>query len=379
MSKNTVQYDAIVAGVGGMGSAALYNLAARGWKVLGLDKHDIPNNMGSSHGNSRMIRLSYHEDPSYVTLMRKSYELWDKLQADTNQELLITTGSIRAGYEHSSMFTGSKTACDIHSIPYEILEGHEVNKRFPGYSFPNDILSVYQPDGGFLVADKCISSYLTLADELGADIHGREPILEWHPNGDTVEVVTTTSVYTASRLILTAGPWISKLLSNLGPLLETERQVVGWFQTLDPKMFNPDHFPVFGLEVDIGRFYGFPSFETPGVKLGKYNHLGEIVDPDIVSRDITTDDQKALSECLEKYFPKAHGPVMKMETCMFTNTPDGHFIIDTHPDVPQVSIAAGFSGHGFKFCGLVGEILADLAQNGHTEHNIDLFKLGRFS
>ena len=186
MVKNTVQYDAIVAGVGGMGSAALYNLAARGWRVLGLDKYDVPNNMGSSHGNSRMIRLSYHEDPSYVTLMHKSYELWDKLQTDTNPELLITTGSIRAGHEHSSMFIGSKNACDIHNIPYEILEGREVNKRFPGYSFPNDILSVYQSDGGFLAADKCISSYLTLSDELGADIHGREPITDWHPKGEII-------------------------------------------------------------------------------------------------------------------------------------------------------------------------------------------------
>ena len=340
MAKNTVQYDAIVAGVGGMGSAALYNLAARGWKVLGLDKYDVPNNMGSSHGNSRMIRLSYHEDPSYVTLMHKSYELWDKLQTDTNQELLITTGSIRAGHEHSSMFIGSKNACDIHNIPYEILEGREVNKRFPGYSFPNDILSVYQSDGGFLAADKCISSYLTLSDELGADIHGREPITDWHPKGEIIEVVTPKSVYTASRLVLTAGPWVSKLLPDLTALLEPERQVVGWFQTQDPKRFDPDHFPVFGLEVDIGRFYGFPSFETPGIKLGKYNHLREIVDPDLVSREITNNDQKALEECLEKYFPMAHGAVMKMETCMFTNTPDGHFIIDTHPEIPQVSIAA---------------------------------------
>lgn len=379
MAKNTVQYDAIVAGVGGMGSAALYNLAGRGWKVLGLDKYDVPNNMGSSHGNSRMIRLSYHEDPSYVTLMHKSYELWDKLQTDTNQELLITTGSIRAGHEHSSMFIGSKNACDIHNIPYEILEGREVNKRFPGYSFPNDILSVYQSDGGFLAADKCISSYLTLSDELGADIHGREPITDWHPKGEIIEVVTPKSVYTASRLVLTTGPWVSKLLPDLTALLEPERQVVGWFQTQDPKRFDPDHFPVFGLEVDIGRFYGFPSFETPGIKLGKYNHLREIVDPDLVSREITNNDQKALEECLEKYFPMAHGAVMKMETCMFTNTPDGHFIIDTHPEIPQVSIAAGFSGHGFKFCGLVGEILADLAQEGYTEHNIDLFKLERFN
>ena len=378
MSSTSRQYDAVVIGVGGMGSSTLFQLAKRGWKVLGLDKYDIPNALGSSHGSTRIIRLAYHEHPSYIPLMHRAYDLWRELEVTINEKLLFTTGSISCGYEGSSMFSGTRYACDLHNIPYEILNARETNKRFPGCSFDNNILSVYQPNGGFLRADKCISAYLSLASDLGAEIHAREPLQTWKSHENGIEITTPNGIYNTSRLIICAGSWASKLVPELEPYIKPERQVVGRFQTHSPETFRLGNFPVFQLEVNEGRFYGFPSYETPGIKIGKYHHLFQQVDPDNMNREINQEDQNVLKECLIKYFPTASGSVLSLETCLFTNTPDEHFLIGLHPNDPNVSIAAGFSGHGFKFCSLIGEVLSDLAQGGTTSHNIDLFALTRF-
>lgn len=372
-------YDAIVIGVGGMGSSTVYHLAQRGLKVLGLERYDIPNEMGSSHGLTRMIRLAYHEHPSYIPLMQKAYELWHQLENHVGERLLVTTGSIRGGTADSSMFLGSKEACDIHHLPYEVLDGPEIHQRFPGYRLPEDVLAVYQADGGFLLSERCIVSYVSAALELGAVVHGREQVLGWEPQGDGVKVKTDKGEYTAESLVICAGAWAYKLVPGLAELAVPERQVLGWFQPLQPQLYKPGVFPVWGLEVEDGRFYGFPSYGIPGFKLGRYHHLGEQVDPDTMDREPNADDEEVLKEFTRRYFPDAAGPTLALKTCMFTNTPDEHFILDRLPDYPQVSIAAGFSGHGFKFCSVVGEIMADLSQSGSTSHDLSLFSLDRFA
>lgn len=372
-------FDAIVVGVGGMGSSAVYHLAQRGLKVLGLDRYDIPNEMGSSHGLTRMIRLAYHEDPSYIPIMQRAYELWHQLENHTGERLLYTTGSIRGGTEDGSMFTGSKEACDIHHLPYEVLDGPEINKRFPGYQLPEDALAIYQPDGGFLLSERCIVAYLAASLEIGAEVHGREQVLGWEPLGDGVRVNTDKDTYTANSLVISAGSWAYKFLPDLAPYAVPERQVLGWFQPSQPKLFQPGAFPVWGLEFEEGRFYGFPSHGVPGFKIGRYNHLYEQVDPDDMDREPNARDEEVLKEFTTRYFPEAAGPTLALKTCLFTNTPDEHFILDRLPDYPQVSIAAGFSGHGFKFCSVVGEIMADLSQHGETRHDLSLFKLDRFA
>lgn len=371
-------YDAIVIGVGGMGSAALYQMARRGMKVIGLDRYDIPNDMGSSHGISRIIRLTYHEDPSYVPLLRRSYELWRQLENTADERLLISTGIINAGKENSSVFQGSKESCEIHNVPYEVMSGPEVNQRFPGYQLPEDSVAVYQADGGFLLSERCIVANVNAALELGAEVHGREPAIFWRPTRLGVRVETHRSDYDARRLVIAAGAWSGEMESILKPIAIPERQVLGWFQPSQPELFRPDRFPVFSAEFEEGRYYGYPSYEIPGFKIGKYNHLRQQVSPDSMDRDAHPEDEMVLRGFTRRYMPLAAGPTLALKTCIFTNTPDEHFILDLHPGYPQVSIAAGFSGHGFKFCSVVGEIMADLAQEGDTRHDLGLFRLNRF-
>ena len=377
MAYSISEYDAIVIGVGGMGSAALYHLARRGLRALGIERYDVPNDMGSSGGSSRMIRLSYHEHPSYVPLVRRAYELWQELENGFGQRLLVTTGSLRGGDEGSALFQGSKLACDINHLPYQILAGPEINERFPAYQLPEDVLAVYQAEGGFLNSERCIIAHVTAALELGAQVHGREQVLDWESSGDGVRVETDRGSYTARNLVVCAGAWAAKLVPELTQWAVPERQVLAWFLPSRPELFRPEAFPVFGIEVEEGRYYGFPSYEIPGFKVGRYHHLSQEVDPDTMDRDVHPEDEETLRSFTLRYFPLAAGPTLALKTCMFTNSPDSHFIIDRHPKYPQVSIAAGFSGHGFKFCSVVGEIMADLAQDGETTHDLSLFRLDR--
>lgn len=372
------EFDAIVIGVGGMGSATLYHLARRGWKVLGLEQYDVPHEMGSSHGYSRMIRYTLQEHPSYVPLVRRAYELWHQLENASRERLLITTGSIRAGHAESDYFQGAVAACEEHNIPYEVLTGTETSRRFPGYRLDQEIAAVYQADGGFLLPERCIVNHANAALEAGAEIHGREQVLDWQPSGEGVEVRTSRGNYRAARLVLTAGAWASKIIPSLSEIAVAERQVLGWFQPERPDLFRTDTFPVFGMYVEEGRFYGFPVYGVPGFKVGRSHHLHQTVDPDQIDREIYHEDEAVLRNFVERYFPAAAGPALSLKTCMFTNSPDGHFIIDLHPEFPQVSLASGFSGHGFKFASVIGEIMADLSMFGDTTHDIALFRLDRF-
>ena len=371
-------YDAIVIGVGGMGSAAVYHLARRGLQVLGLEKHAIPHEMGSSHGYSRMIRYTLQEHPSYVPLVRRSYELWHEMEETAGEELMVTTGSIRAGAPDSPFFLNAQEACDLHSIPYEILTASEVNKRFPGYRFPEEISSVYQADGGFLLPERCIVTHVQAAERAGADVHSQETVLDWEARGGGVQVRTDRDTYTAGRLVVTAGPWAANLVPELAAYAVPERQVMGWFQPKRPELYAADAFPVFGLFTEEGRYYGFPSHAVPGFKIGRAHHLLQKVDPDAIDREVHPEDEDILRQAVNRYFPLAAGKLLDGKTCMYTNTPDEHFMIGTLDGQPQVSVAAGFSGHGFKFASVIGEIMADLAQNGATEHDINLFRLDRF-
>ena len=371
-------YDAIVIGVGGMGSAAVYHLARRGLQVLGLEKHTIPHEMGSSHGYSRMIRYTLQEHPSYVPLVRRSYELWHEMEETAGEELMVTTGSIRAGAPNSPFFLNAQEACDLHSIPYEILTASEVNKRFPGYRFPEEISSVYQADGGFLLPERCILTHVQAAERAGADVHSQETVLDWGVRGDGVQVRTDRDTYTAARLVVTAGPWAANLVPELAAYAVPERQVMGWFQPKRPELYAAEAFPVFGVFTEEGRYYGFPSHAVPGFKIGRAHHLLQKVDPDAIDREVHPEDEDILRQVVNRYFPLAAGKLLDGKTCMYTNTPDEHFMIGTLDGQPQVSVAAGFSGHGFKFASVIGEIMADLAQNGATEHDINLFRLDRF-
>ena len=372
-----MRYDAIVIGVGGMGSAAAYHIARRGRKVLGLEQFNIPHDLGSSHGVNRIIRLAYAEDPRYVPLLRRAYELWRELEELAGERLLVITGGVDAGAENSATIVGCLRSCREHHLPHEQLDAASVRRRYPGYRLPQEMIAVYQPDGGFVMSERAIVAHVMAAQSLGADIRACERVTSWSVEGGSVKVLTDRGSYQADRLVITAGPWAGMAVPALAPLLKPERQVLIWTQPLRPEYFRLGAFPVFNMEAPEGRFYGFPVYGIPGFKFGRYHHLRQRVNPADMDRACHREDEEILREAIRRYFPDADGPTMSLKTCMFTNTGDEHFILDVHADFPQVSLAAGFSGHGFKFCSVVGEIMADFALEGGCKRDLSLFRLGR--
>ena len=378
MASQRAIYDAIVVGVGAMGSAACYHLARRGLRTLGLERFDIPHAMGSSHGITRIIRLAYYEHPSYVPLLLRAFELWDELAAESGRHLLEVTGTIDASGPDEIVFTESLASCQRFGLPYEVLTSAELTARHPGYRLPAEHMALFQPRGGFLRPEQCISAHVEGALAAGADIRARERVRGWEPVGDGVRVTTERGVYEAGRLVLSAGAWMGSLAPGFAELTVPERQVLAWFAPREPALFTPQRFPVFNLMVPEGRYYGFPVYEVPGFKIGLYHHREEVVDPESYNREADATDETRLRDATSRYFPAADGSTLALRTCMFTNTPDEHFILDALPEYPQVTVASPCSGHGFKFASVIGEILADLVQRGETEHEIDWLRLDRF-
>ena len=375
-----VPWDVIVVGVGGMGSAACWQLARRGQRVLGLERFDIPHAMGSSHGVSRIIRLPYYEDPAYVPLLHRAYALWAEAERATGETLLVTTGSIDGGPEDDPLFQGARASALQHGLAHEVLSGAEVNERFPGYRMEAKSRFVFQRQGGLIASERAIVAHANAAMAAGATIKARERVLGWeaHPSGEGVTVRTDKGTYRAARLVLTAGPWMADLVPLLAGVAVPERQVLIWTQPRTPALFTAGRFPVFNLQVTEGRYYGFPVYEVPGFKFGRYHHRGETMPADAMRREVDAADEALLRQFGTRYFPDGTGETLALRACMFTNTPDEHFILDHHPEHRQVVLASPCSGHGYKFCSVVGEILADLATgDGTTRHDIDFLRLTR--
>lgn len=378
----TEHYDVIVIGLGGMGSAALYHLAKRGLDVLGIERFEIPHEMGSSHGLTRIIRLAYYEDPSYVPLLRRAYELWAELEGECGEQLFFRTGSIDMGPADGEVFSGSLRSCLDNELEHEVLNSRQLSARFPGYQMPPETMALLQPQGGLLLPERCVAAHVELAKHHGAAVRTGERVLGWEILPDEqVKVRSEAGEFAAEKLVICGGGWASKLAPELAGKAVPERQALIWLETKAPDLFAPQRFPVWNGQVEEGRYYGFPEFnpsgKTPGMKFGRYHHLEEPCDPDTVDRAVYAEDESLLRRFAERYFPAGAGKTLNMVVCMFTNTVDEHFVLDTLPFAPQVSVAAGFSGHGFKMASVVGEIMADLAQAGATRHDIALHRLGR--
>ncbi|TAM78664.1 MAG: N-methyl-L-tryptophan oxidase [Acidobacteria bacterium] len=314
-------FDAVVVGMGGMGSATAYQLARRGLKVLGLEKHNLLHDMGSSHGLTRIIRLAYYEHPSYVPLLFRAYELWRELENLTGERVLFVTGGIDAGSENGRIVQGSLAACREHSLHHEVLDASRLHERFPGICLSKDMVGVYSPESGFVLSERAIALYTRLALDHGAEVHGREPVTGWEVHRDSVIVSTGTSTYSAGRLIVSAGAWTSKLIPSLSKILQPERQVLIWTRPLRSEIFQLGAFPIFNLQSPEGHFYGFPVHDFPGFKMGRYHHRNEKVDPDAMDRECHPEDEAVLREGIARYFPEANGPTLALKTCLFTNTP----------------------------------------------------------
>jgi sarcosine oxidase len=369
-------FDQIVIGVGGMGSAAIYELARRGQRVLGLEQFSIPHELGSSAGSTRIFRFAYFAHPSYVPLMRLAFARWRALQHDFGETLLTVTGGLDIGLPSGRVVSGAKAACREHRLTHDVLRANEVMRRHPAWRLPAEFEAVYQPEAGFLPADRAILAHATLARRLGADLREDEPVRSWKAIGDRVEVDTARGSYEAGALVIAAGAWTGKLLSRFRTLAVPERQVVGWFKT-PGREFALQSFPVFILDCpEQGNFYGFPERVNEGFKIGKFRHRRENVDPDCIDRNVGVKDAAVLTWA-GRYLAHPMGSPVGFKTCMFVNSPDEHFILDMLPEHRNIVVAAGFSGHGYKFCSGVGEILADLSMHGASVHDTHLFRLSR--
>ena len=370
-------YDAIVIGVGGMGSATLYHLARSGGRVLGLEQFGIPHAFGSSHGSTRIIRLAYSEGPEYVPLLRAAYRYWRELEAVSGRSILQITGGLDIGPEGSWTIEGSRQSCLEHELAFEELGGTEVNRRFPGYRLPDAMRAIHQPDGGYVRSEAAIEAYAAAARAAGTEIVTDAPVRGWERRAAGWRVHAAGERYDARKLAITAGPWVGALVPNLQAVCRPERQVMLWTEPLQADRFEPRRFPVFNMESPSGRYYGFPDDGGEGFKIGRYYHLRQQVrDPNRLDRECHPEDEAVLREGIAAYFPGANGPTRRMAACMFTNTPDTDFILDRAPGLDGVFVAAGFSGHGFKFCSVVGRVMADFCLDRPPQWDLGRFRLG---
>jgi sarcosine oxidase len=372
----TERYDAMVVGVGGVGSAATYHLADRGLDVLGIERFDVPHTRGSSHGSTRIIRRVQHEGPAYVPLVERAYELWRDLEAHTGRDLLHVTGSVHAGPPETGVVEEAREVCDAHGIPHETLSSSDVNERFPGYDLPDGFGAVYQEDGGFLACEQCTIAHVEAAHEAGATVRARERVLDWSETTDGVVVRTDKGRYAADELVVTAGPWTRELVPELAAEAVPVRAVMAWFQPEEPELFAPDRFPVFVVRDAEGGGYGFPQHDVPGFKLG-VSEPTPVVDPNAMDREPTRAEEELHRRFAERYFPAGAGPTVGLSTCIWSMSGDEHFVLGRPDGYDTVTVGAGFSGHGFKFASVTGELLADLAIEGETDHEIGAFDVDR--
>ncbi|MDB4896055.1 MAG: dependent oxidoreductase [Firmicutes bacterium] len=372
-------YDVVVLGLGGMGSAALAHLAARGVKVLGLEQFSPAHALGSSHGQSRIIRKAYFEDPAYVPLLLRAYELWEALERRTGRPLMLRTGGLMLGPEGSAVVEGSARSAREHGLAHEWLTAGDIRRRYPVMRPEPDEVAVFEADAGLLFPEACVLAHLEAAVADGAEARFGARVTGWEAiAGGGVRVRTDQGTVAAGRLVICAGAWLGAVAPELGLPLQVERNVMHWFEpAASSEAFAPDRFPIYLAERrGTPVFYGFPALPGEGVKVA-FHHSGQITTPDAIDRQVSAEEVAAMRQTLAAWLPDAAGECLRSTACMYTNTPDEHFVIGLHPGDPNVVLAGGFSGHGFKFCSVVGEVLADLAMDGGTRHPVGLFRPGR--
>jgi sarcosine oxidase len=362
-----------------MGSATLYQLARRGWRVLGIEQLCPANSVGSSHGDSRIIREMYFENPLYVPLVQRAYELWRELEASTGATLMTLNGGLMIGPVDGAIVNGTLRSAHEHDLEHEVLTALETNARYPAFDLSENLVAVVDPRAGYLDPEACVEAHMKLAVAAGAEVKLDERVLSWEPDGEGVRVTTSLGSYSTERLVISGGAWNNELLRDLDLSLQIERQVVFWLDPdSGPDNYRADRFPIFAHEYKPGHIcYGFPRL-TRGVK-ASVMHSGEISgSPDDVRRTVDDSEADALRAALEPVLPGlSRAKVLKSTTCIFTNTPDHDFLIDFHPVYPQVLISSPCSGHGFKFSSAIGELQADLLVDGVTRFDISPFRYDR--
>lgn len=363
-----------------MGAATCYYLASRGQRVLGIEQFQIPHEQGSHAGQSRIIRKAYFEHSDYVPLLDQAYQNWTQLEQECGVQVFYKTGLLYAGQKNGILTGGVKQSAAKYKIPLEEVTG----SRFPQFDLSNELEVLYEPEAGFVTPEKAITQFALLAARHGAEIHNQEAVVEWKKDGDGIQVKTSRNVYTCQTLVITAGAWAGQQIPSLKTKLQVTRQVILWLNPRDTRVFELGNFPCWLIQDNSsGAYYGFPYLQNgkflgpTGMKVA-YHYPGDPTDPNQVNRAISKSEEEQLVRAIQRYLPRGYASTVTSKTCLYTNTPDEHFVIDYLPGYKnRVVIAAGFSGHGFKFASAVGEIVAGMA-TGNKVSSIDFLGLSRF-
>jgi len=366
-----------VVGLGAAGSATAAQLAERGVRVIGFDRFTPPHDQGSSHGRSRIIREAYFEHPLYVPLVQRAYALWDALEQRSRRTLFRRTGGLMMGPADGAVVAGALASAREHRLPYELLDAAQVSRRFPAFRIPADHVAVFEPRAGILDPESAIAEQLKVARAAGAELRLGTSVLAWRarPEGG-VEIDTTAGTTRADRLVLATGAWTGPMLGELALPLVVERNVVHWFEALRPDDVTLARMPVFIHESSPGKaWYGFPD-QGEGLKLALH-HQGRPTTADSVSRDVAPDEVNAVRSLAKRFMPGVAGTHRSASVCLYTNTPDEHFLIDHHPSSQDVVVASPCSGHGFKFAPAIGELVADLVMDRTVRFDLTPFRIDR--
>ncbi len=366
-----------------MGLSTAVELGIRGKSVLLLEQFEVPNKLGSSHGETRVIRTAYFEHPDYVPLAQRAWRRWEELGGALGSPVLLQTGGLYLGRPGSALISGSIKAAEKHSLEYELVSAGQIRNRYPQLRVPESYVGFLEAQCGVLLASEAIGWMLYQALATRVDVRSFQRVKSWQASGNRVTVTSNSEAFEASKLVICAGPWTGKVLSDLNIPLSVTRQIVGFTAPADAKLFSASSMPVTCIESSSGKFYytipicPFDDVSNRLFKSATHDH-GDKVTPETVDRATNAADKQSFLSELQDFLPEAAENVQKMEVCLYTNTPDGHFVVDRHPEHDNVVFACGFSGHGFKFAPVIGEALADLALNGKTDLPIAFWSAKRF-
>lgn len=374
-------YDIIIIGGGGVGCCAAWQAARKGKRVLVLEQFERGHQLGSSHGETRMIRKAYYEHPDYVPLVQQSYKLWQKLEEQAGMGLLSLSGLMLSGPATSEAIDGTTTSAEQHGLELEDVAVDEFEERFPGFNIPADHEVLYEPDGGYLIVEDCVEVAITFAERKGAEFRWSTPVTHWESKQDQATVWANGETHTAESLIITAGPWAEKLLHELPgfPLLQVLRKMMFWFPVRSDVYDVAFGSSAFYFSMPWGEFYGFPSLDGETIKVCQHSGGIPVAELGTAPESFLPEELTPVQQFLTAVMPEVDPQPVHFRPCLYTMSPDAHFIVDQHPQHQNVSFAAGLSGHGFKFAPVLGQALVDLAIHYETDQPIRFLNLSRFA
>jgi sarcosine oxidase len=373
-----MQYDVAVVGLGGIGAASLAHVARRGARAIGIERYGRLHDLGASSGQSRIIRKAYFEDPAYVPLLERAYALWHDLETETRRALLDLVGILMVGAPDRNGIAGTLRSARRYDLPLDVYDAAEIAHRFPGTAPHSDEIGLFERHAGIVFPEEALAAHLEIAGAHDAEMHFETRVTSWERRNGVLRIALDGGdAVDAARVVFAPGMWAAELLADLNLPLRVQRNVQIWFEPTT-RLFDRGAFPAFFVDraALAAPLYGFPAID--GLLKAALHGYGDVTGPEVMEREIRAGDVAVLREALDGWMPGAGGAYRRGKACAYALTPDENFIVDRHPDDPSVTIACGFSGHGYKFCPVIGEIVADLALDGDTSYDIDFMKLGRF-